>query len=97
MLDWRDRGVVIDTGGPRPGRRRLDVMRPGDLHTHMYNDRQVEIVSRFNGQVQEYATEARRRGVLFDMDGVLVDSTRAVARVWSKWASERGFDPESWA
>jgi len=33
-------------------------------------------------------------GVLFDMDGVLVDSTQAVARVWSKWAIARGFDPE---
>jgi site-specific recombinase XerD len=30
VLDWRDRGVVIDTGGPRPGRRRLDVMPPGE-------------------------------------------------------------------
>jgi sugar-phosphatase len=33
------------------------------------------------------------RGVLFDMDGVLVDSTPAVARVWSGWAREHGFDP----
>ncbi|HYL96944.1 MAG TPA: HAD family hydrolase [Terriglobales bacterium] len=32
--------------------------------------------------------------VLFDMDGVLIDSTPAVARVWSQWARERGFDPE---
>ena len=32
--------------------------------------------------------------VLFDMDGVLVDSTPAVTRVWSQWARERGFDPE---
>jgi mannitol-1-/sugar-/sorbitol-6-phosphatase len=31
---------------------------------------------------------------LFDMDGVLVDSTPAVARVWSRWATEHGFDPE---
>ncbi len=30
---------------------------------------------------------------LFDMDGVLVDSTPAVARAWSKWASAHGFDP----
>jgi mannitol-1-/sugar-/sorbitol-6-phosphatase len=32
--------------------------------------------------------------LLFDMDGVLIDSTPAVARVWSRWASERGFNPE---
>ena len=34
------------------------------------------------------------RALLFDMDGVLVDSTRAVARVWREWATQRGFDPE---
>jgi dihydroorotase len=45
----------------------LDKMRPGDLHTHMFNDRQVEIVDRFTGKVQPYAIEARRRGVLFDL------------------------------
>ncbi len=33
--------------------------------------------------------------VLFDMDGVLIDSTPAVARVWERWASEHGFDPET--
>ena len=34
------------------------------------------------------------RGVLFDLDGVLVDSTPAVARVWAGWAHEHGFDPD---
>jgi mannitol-1-/sugar-/sorbitol-6-phosphatase len=35
------------------------------------------------------------QGVLFDLDGVLVDSTPAVARVWTKWALAKGFrDPE---
>jgi mannitol-1-/sugar-/sorbitol-6-phosphatase len=29
--------------------------------------------------------------VLFDLDGVLVDSTPAVARVWAKWAAKHGF------
>ncbi len=33
--------------------------------------------------------------VLFDMDGVLVDSTPAVARVWNGWAREHGFEPEA--
>jgi len=34
------------------------------------------------------------RGLLFDLDGVLIDSTPAVSRVWRRWAEERGFDPE---
>jgi mannitol-1-/sugar-/sorbitol-6-phosphatase len=33
--------------------------------------------------------------LLFDMDGVLIDSTPAVARVWTGWALEHGFDPDS--
>jgi mannitol-1-/sugar-/sorbitol-6-phosphatase len=32
--------------------------------------------------------------LLFDLDGVLVDSTPAVIRVWSRWAIARGFDPD---
>jgi sugar-phosphatase len=32
-------------------------------------------------------------GLLFDLDGVLVDSTPAVARVWTKWAIAHGLDP----
>lgn len=34
------------------------------------------------------------KAILFDLDGVLLDSTRAVARVWHRWAVEHGFDPE---
>jgi sugar-phosphatase len=34
------------------------------------------------------------QGILFDLDGVLVDSTPAVARVWAAWAREHGLDPE---
>jgi sugar-phosphatase len=32
--------------------------------------------------------------MLFDLDGVLIDSTPAVARVWTRWAIEHGFEPE---
>ena len=32
--------------------------------------------------------------ILFDMDGVLIDSTPAVDRVWRKWALEHGFPPD---
>ena len=38
-------------------------------------------------------TEIRCSGVLFDLDGVLIDSTPAVTRVWRQWALEHGFDP----
>jgi mannitol-1-/sugar-/sorbitol-6-phosphatase len=36
----------------------------------------------------------RCSALLFDMDGVLIDSTPAVARVWAQWATEHGFDPD---
>jgi mannitol-1-/sugar-/sorbitol-6-phosphatase len=36
-------------------------------------------------------TEIICRGLLFDLDGVLVDSTPAVERVWHGWALEHGF------
>ncbi len=32
--------------------------------------------------------------LLFDLDGVLINSTPAVARVWRKWAVEHGFNPD---
>ena len=32
--------------------------------------------------------------LLFDLDGVLVDSTPAITRVWTKWAIKHGLEPE---
>jgi sugar-phosphatase len=37
----------------------------------------------------------RCSALLFDLDGVLIDSTPAVRRVWYRWAVEHGFDPEA--
>lgn len=37
----------------------------------------------------------RCSALLFDLDGVLIDSTPAVARVWHRWAVEHGLDPEA--
>ena len=34
------------------------------------------------------------RAMLFDLDGVLIDSTPAVARVWTQWAIKHGLEPE---
>ena len=36
----------------------------------------------------------RPRGILFDMDGVLVSSIGSVERTWGKWALARGIDPD---
>jgi sugar-phosphatase len=37
--------------------------------------------------------EITSSALLFDLDGVLIDSTPAVGRVWAQWARERGFNP----
>src|SRR5438270_1664624 len=39
-------------------------------------------------------TQIHCAALLFDLDGVHINSTPAVARVWSGWAIEHGFDPE---
>lgn len=67
-----DRPVMIDssvltTSGRNTREKLLDILRPGDIHTHTYNDRQIELLDRFTGRIQPYVQEARRRGVLFDL------------------------------
>jgi sugar-phosphatase len=37
--------------------------------------------------------ELRCKGVLFDMDGILISSIESVERSWTKWAGMRGVDP----
>lgn len=39
-------------------------------------------------------THVQCAALLFDLDGVLIDSTPAVTRVWSGWAVEHGFNPD---
>lgn len=39
-------------------------------------------------------TTFRCAAILFDLDGVLVDSTGSVDRQWRVWARERGVDEE---
>jgi dihydroorotase len=58
---------IFTNAGRSTKEKLLEHLRPGDIHTHMYNDRQIELVDRFTGKVQPWMLEARRRGVLFDV------------------------------
>jgi sugar-phosphatase len=40
------------------------------------------------------SVQLRCKGLLFDMDGILVSSLGSVERSWTKWARLRGVDPE---
>ena len=67
-----DRPVMLDNNilswtGRDTRTKVLEKMRPGDIHTHSYNDRHVEILDRRTRQVQPFMLEARKRGVLFDL------------------------------
>ncbi len=58
---------IFTNSGRTTKEKVLQHLRPGDIHTHMYNDRQIEVVDRFTGKVQPWMAEARSRGVLFDV------------------------------
>ena len=55
---------ILTTAGRSTRDKVLEHLRPGDIHTHMFNDRQVELLDRFPGKIPPDIVEARRRGVL---------------------------------
>ncbi|HYM10805.1 MAG TPA: amidohydrolase family protein, partial [Bryobacterales bacterium] len=90
------RPVMVDdkifTNSGRDTRAKLlDYLRPGDMHTHMYNDRQITLIDRFTGKVEPYMWEARRRGVLFDLGHGAGSFLWPVAAA----AMAQGFPPDS--
>lgn len=44
--------------------------------------------------VSSSPVQIRCKGILFDMDGILISSIGSVERSWTKWANMRGVDPE---
>ena len=82
---------VLTNSGRDTRTKVLDILRPGDLHTHFYNDRQIELIDRFSGKVQPYMWEARRRGVLFDL------GHGGGSFLWpvAKRGMEQGFPPDT--
>ena len=64
-------------------------MRSG-LWLHSEPEAKARTIPGYNSLMPQISCKA----LLADMDGVLVDSTPAVARVWSRWALKHNFDPE---
>jgi len=58
---------IFSNAGRTSREELLEHLRPGDIHTHMFNDRQIELIDRFTGKVQPWMLAARERGVLFDV------------------------------
>ena len=72
---------------------------PDEQKTYMsHDDVSGELLPRCTVRKDSFGpspmTQVHCAALLFDMDGVLVNSTPAVARVWRQWAIEHGFDPE---
>src|ERR1700747_1062180 len=44
--------------------------------------------------IASYPVQVCCKGILFDMDGVLISSLGSVERSWTKWANMRGIDPK---
>jgi len=42
---------IFSNSGRTSREELLEHMRPGDIHTHMFNDRQIELIDRFTGKV----------------------------------------------
>jgi sugar-phosphatase len=66
------------------------------LRSLVYNRREdsYSSITPAKGFSAKNMEQIRCAGLLFDLDGVLINSTPAVARVWRRWALERGFNPE---
>lgn len=45
--------------------------------------------------VSAFPVQISCKGVLFDMDGILISSLGSVERSWTKWAIMRGLDPKA--
>lgn len=58
---------ILTLTGRTSKEKLLEKLRPGDLHTHVFNDRQLELVNRHTGALQDYVKQAQARGVLFDL------------------------------
>lgn len=82
---------ILTLTGRTSKEKLLERMRPGDMHTHVFNDRQLEMLNRANGKLQPWVMAARERGVKFDL------GHGAGSFLWpvAAKALEQGFYPDT--
>lgn len=82
---------ILTLTGRTSKEKLLQKLRPGDMHTHVFNDRQLELIDRATGKLQPYVMEARKRGVKFDL------GHGAGSFLWpvATKAMEQGFYPDT--
>jgi sugar-phosphatase len=94
---------VPEDGQDLPRQRRINPSRSTSVSTPAWRDRiyanfepirTTGVDSLQNSRAVSHSTQVKCSAVLFDMDGVLVNSTPAVTRVWRQWAVEHGFNPD---
>jgi dihydroorotase len=87
--------VMVDlnilSNSDRTTREKVEILRPGDIGTHLYNDMHFELLDRETGKLQPHMVEARKRGVLFDM------GHGGAGFLWpvASGAMKQGFPPDS--
>lgn len=90
MADELGCRVVVHTTNPPGNVEELaELLRPGDVFTHMYQGRGSHIMDA-NGEVRPAIRAARKRGVLFDTADGRVHYAYSVARA----ALAAGFEPD---
>jgi mannitol-1-/sugar-/sorbitol-6-phosphatase len=91
MLDWTSVGRVAQVVEQRPFKAWVAGSNPAALTKSFRLASPAGHGSCSNPQLAMMAI--RCSALLFDLDGVLIDSTPAVSRVWHRWAVVHGFDP----
>jgi sugar-phosphatase len=82
-------GLASEISEPQWGR--LAVRFPGERRTVLWMVRQAAHEGLHH--LHDIGPGSADKAVLFDVDGVLVDSYPAYRRIWSRWAAHRNLDP----
>ena len=88
MLDWKLVGRVAQVVEQRPFKAWVAGSIPAALTNESASvalrREGLNILTQIRSQLEIMTMTIRCSAMLFDMDGVLIDSTPAVARVWHK-------------